>query len=916
MPKPTFSFYSPAEDRTLLAYGIKRWVRATGPEDLKDTQAMLVGAIPFDTDQPAALFEPESWEFVPGRVEATTDGTNPPAVEDVPFTQKHWDSFGARVAETVEHLSQPENSLRKVVLARLAAWTPEQGSFDAQAVHDRLADLNPHAYSYYLDEVPAEFATTEEDGVDKHAEKTALVGASPELVLRATPTADGCEFRTWPLAGSLPQSQAQNMTAEEIDAALFTEKNLVEHSFVTSDIAEVLGSFDSEFDLPERPAIVRTPRVLHLGTCISGTAHNTTMADVLFALHPTPAVSGYPQKEARAFLSDISVFARGLFSGVVGWIDTRPDSQEGCEWAMTLRGGLISPSRAIAFAGAGIVEDSVPMEELLETRAKLSTFAAALDCSEPPSPQFYPEEFIKKYTDEGLWIGQTFQDFFRDSFAAHADREALVARSATGTQSRLTYAELEKYAARISRLFADANLVPGDRVILHFPNTAEYAGALAASFMSGLVPIFSLIRHTEDNLAAFVESSGAKAILTVPRFLFTNIEKKMEAVTAAAPTAQVIFIPSPEDDSEPLESSRLYPNRDPHGLGLIQLSGGTTGTPKLIPRTHDDYLYSVRASAEICGLSPQDRLLLTLPAAHNFSMSSPGILGIFHAGGCVILNADPTPSSVANLVATERATVLPLVPPMLMSLLSTNEKTPIAEKLESLRFIQVGGAKLVETAARRVRSELGVQLQQVFGMAEGLVCYTRPEDTEDITTTTQGRPISAADEVQVRDDEGNLLPVNTPGNLWVRGPYTFRGYLNLAPAAQPFDSEGFYCSGDIVRQLPSGHLIVEGRAKDHINRGGEKVSAEELENHLLALPQVRDAVAIGAPDEVLGERIVVFLLTDHVYSLADTRAFLSSRGVPDFQMPDEVRIIDHLPSTAVGKVSRKELRTILADLKD
>ncbi|MDO4909405.1 MAG: chorismate-binding protein [Corynebacterium sp.] len=376
--RPSFSFYSPAEDRTLVAHGVRQWFAR--PESGR----FLVGAIPFDKSQPAALFEPEEWEFIPGRVDLA-DSSNPEAIEDDTFTQAQWDSFESRVTEAVNYLRDNSNPLQKIVLARLASWTPAEGTFDPAVVHDQLAARNPHAYSYYFGQVPGLFNINSLFSTPSAEPSTpaALVGASPELVLRATPTEEEITFTTMPLAGSLPQSQAEHMSEAEIKNSLFTEKNLDEHQFVISDIAAILQSIGAQFTLPETPSIVATPRVLHLGTRISGTAPGISMGDFLYKLHPTPAVSGYPQAEAAEFLARSKVFDRGLFSGLVGWIDNRQDSTEGCEFAMTLRGGLVSPSRAVAFAGAGIVADSNPHEELLETRAKLATFAAALGCQEP-----------------------------------------------------------------------------------------------------------------------------------------------------------------------------------------------------------------------------------------------------------------------------------------------------------------------------------------------------------------------------------------------------------------------------------------------------------------------------------------------------------------------------------------------------
>ena len=294
-------------------------------------------------------------------------------------------------------------------------------------------------------------------------------------------------------------------------------------------------------------------------------------------------------------------------------------------------------------------------------------------------------------------------------------------------------------------------------------------------------------------------------------------------------------------------------------MAFFQLSGGSTGVPKLIPRTHDDYIYSLRGSAEICGLDAASVYLAALPVAHNFPLSSPGTLGTLYAGGTVVIARNPSPDEVFPLIERERVTITALVPPLaLIWLEAAAARRP---DLSSLKVLQVGGAKFAAEAAARVRPVLGCTLQQVFGMAEGLVNYTRLDDPDDIVVNTQGRPISPDDEVHVVDDDDRPVEPGEVGHLLTRGPYTIRGYYN-APEhnARAFTPDGFYRTGDLVRRDAAGYLTVEGRAKDQINRGGDKVAAEEVENHILAHPAVMDAAVVAMPDAFLGERSCAFVI--------------------------------------------------------
>ncbi|MGH3587193.1 MAG: AMP-binding protein, partial [Pseudonocardia sp.] len=225
--------------------------------------------------------------------------------------------------------------------------------------------------------------------------------------------------------------------------------------------------------------------------------------------------------------------------------------------------------------------------------------------------------------------------------------------------------------------------------------------------------------------------------------------------------------------------------------------------------------------------------------------------------------------------------------------------------------LQVGGARLADELARKVRPVLGATLQQVFGMAEGLLNYTRLDDPEEVVCTTQGRPLCPDDEVRLVDELDEDVPDGEPGSLLTRGPYTPRGYYR-APEhnASGFTPGGWYRSGDICRRTPEGNLVVEGRDKDMINRGGEKISAEEVENLVYQLPAVSQVAAVAMPDTVLGERVCVYVVPrpGRTVTLEEIRAAMVGAGVARFKLPEHLVVVDALASTKVGKIDKKALR--------
>ncbi|SFG94608.1 2,3-dihydroxybenzoate-AMP ligase [Palleronia marisminoris] len=526
-----------------------------------------------------------------------------------------------------------------------------------------------------------------------------------------------------------------------------------------------------------------------------------------------------------------------------------------------------------------------------------------------PLSQSWPDAFSARYRDRGYWRGETFPAMLRDRAAAYPDRIAI-----TDGGLRWSYAELNDRARRFGAGLLALGLRPGDRVLVQMGNIPAFFPAVFGIFAAGMIPVYALPAHRRTEVAHLAETSEAAAIVTQGRI--GGFDHAGLGLSLAV--AHVIVAGDTPEGAIPMETvagdpATLPADPDPQSVAFLQISGGSTGLPKLIPRTHDDYIYSLRESAAICGLDRESVFMATLPVAHNFTMSSPGTFGALYAGARVVLCPSPRPDVAFPLIRREGVTITGLVPPLALLWLDAAERE--APGLSSLRIVQVGGAKFLPESARRVEPLLGCRLQQVFGMAEGLVNYTRLDDPDVVVTGTQGRPISQDDEILILDDAGNLVPDGMPGNLLTRGPYTIRAY-HAAPSAnaRSFTEDGFYRTGDIVIRRPSGHLVVQGRANDQINRSGEKISAEDVEDLLLGHPDVFDAVVVSIPDSRLGERACAFIRPKGAPPRpADIRRYMRGREVAAFKIPDEIRFVHEFATTAVGKISRRQLRDMLRD---
>lgn len=525
----------------------------------------------------------------------------------------------------------------------------------------------------------------------------------------------------------------------------------------------------------------------------------------------------------------------------------------------------------------------------------------------------WPTELAELYRARGYWAGHPLTHAVEEQARHAPDQIAVICGS-----RQISYAALDAAASALAARLQAAGLGHGDTALVQLPNIAEFYMAFLGLLKAGVVPLNALFSHSTAEMTAYAQQIAPRVLIASRTHPAFRDDAFADRLLADNPRMLVLHHEGTETD-ETLESWLKTPAPAAFAatptpadeVAFFQLSGGSTGTPKLIPRTHNDYDYSIRASVDICGLTAATRFLCALPAPHNFLLSSPGALGVFHAGGTVVLAANPEPALCFDLIARHRVTIAALVPAAVQMWLDAASRD--APDLSSLTLLQVGGASFAEATALKVPQVLGCKLQQVFGMAEGLVNYTRLDDPPARVFTTQGRPISPDDEVRVITPEGDPVADGEPGLLATRGPYTFRGYYRSPDHnARSFDADGFYITGDVVIRDSDGYLRVVGRAKDQINRGGEKIAAEEVEHLLLRHPAVGSAALVAVPDPRLGERSCAVVIARQPLRAVELRRHLMSCGIADYKLPDIIRFVDSLPLTPVGKTDKRRLRDMLA----
>lgn len=534
----------------------------------------------------------------------------------------------------------------------------------------------------------------------------------------------------------------------------------------------------------------------------------------------------------------------------------------------------------------------------------------------------FPEDFAKQYRDAGYWQDQTLSNLLGGRFERFASRTALISEEG----KKFSYTQLGHLSTRLALHFHQLGLQRYDRVIHQFPNNPVGVLTFLATLKAGAIPIMTLLPHREAEIVHFCKLSEASAYAIASKVRDFDFQDLAVSIQQGCPSLRLVLVSggSPRygcqsiDDllRDPIEErldAGILPNPSPDFPAVLQLSGGTTGIPKLIPRSHNDYACNFLTSAEINGFDENTITLVAIPQAHNFALS--GLLSVLSTGGCEVLSASTATDHLMALIQQHKVTHLFAVPTMILGLLNHPDRHQY--DLSSLRMILTGGSRLNPEVAVRLRPELGCEVQQVLGMAEGPIYWTRLDDTEEVKLYTQGRPQSPGDEFRIIDPATNEdVEPGEVGELWCRGPHTIRGYYRAQQYnATAFSPDGFYKSGDLVRLHPTGNIVVEGRRKDCINRGGEKISAEEIENHILAHQSVSNCGVVAMPDPIFGEKICAFvvLFPESAMTLDSLCRFLTNeRKIARYKLPERLEIVEHLPLTNVGKVNKKYLREDIA----
>ncbi len=529
----------------------------------------------------------------------------------------------------------------------------------------------------------------------------------------------------------------------------------------------------------------------------------------------------------------------------------------------------------------------------------------------------YPADRARRYRESGEWSDLPISARLHESALRHGDRPALI--TAEGV---LTYRELDERADRIAAGLRSLGLRRLDPVLFQSTNRTAIALAWYGCLKAGLVPVATLAQHRMHEIGHISRKVGAAAHL-VEAGLGFDLVAFARQVAEGHPTLRTVLTVGAAEGTHRIEDlgAGIDPARarafvesveaetDPQDVAVFQLSGGTTGVPKVIPRIHAEYWNNALLYAQALGWDADTRLAHLIPVIHNAGISCA--LHAAHSVGATLILANPDHVAAFALMAEHGVTDVLIGHGHYQALRSAE----FDAVLPTVRCTMLSGAKVPPDVFRRVDDGETRWAGQMFGMSEGMFLASRAGDPEALRTTTVGTPIAPSDEVRILEPGTETeVPDGAVGELCCRGPYTIPGYFD-APEhnAVAFTSDGFYRTGDLAAvHVVDGrrHVSIEGRIKDLINRGGEKVNAEEVEVLLMRHPDVAIASVVAMPDARLGEKACAFLVSasGQTLTMPEVQRHLDGLGVAKFKWPERLVWVPELPKTNVGKIDKKRLR--------
>jgi len=532
----------------------------------------------------------------------------------------------------------------------------------------------------------------------------------------------------------------------------------------------------------------------------------------------------------------------------------------------------------------------------------------------------WPEEFVKEYTEKGYWLGLTVGQTFDKIAAQYPDREILVSEGA-----RFTYSELDLKVKRLALGLLELGIQKEDRIVLLLPNSPELVFMYLALAKIGAIGVWALPQHRQTEIGYLLAETDAVGIAVPDEFRNFDYLEMVNELRVKSSSLRYVLVAGqkiPEDaySLDKLLENPIEKNHPEHYLDRFEpdanevlcllLTGGTTALPKIVPRTHNSMLLASLCGAELRGHdSPEAVYLLNNHISHGAGMQRmTGSLVQF--GAKVVLSKRPMPEVMLKAIDREKVTHTGMVPTQAMDLINH----PDFDKydLSSLKSIDLPGARATKELLKEMKTKIPhSDIHIAFGSNEGMMFSSRPGDTFEMACEGAIRPICFGDEFKITDSKGNEVPEGVVGEIIARGPNVIRGYYKSPGLNQKaFDAEGFWHPGDLFVKNKDGTFMAMGRNDDMIIRGGENISAKEIEETLSAHHSILDFAVVAMPDIRLGQKACAYakLHPGEKFTFEEMKVFLENKDIAKFKWPERLEIVDDFPLTPIGKISKKDLR--------
>lgn len=530
----------------------------------------------------------------------------------------------------------------------------------------------------------------------------------------------------------------------------------------------------------------------------------------------------------------------------------------------------------------------------------------------------YKSEDVEHYRKKGWWLGLTLGDIFDKATDLYPGKEALV-----DAERRYTFRQLRDRVDRMAVAFIQQGIRKGDRVMIQLPNRAEFICVYYAFQKIGAIPLVLVPRHNYHEISHLCKLIEARAWVLPWTYGKIKYEELIDDVKRDNPQLDKIFIDGPDAPKEMICLEEMlsdidmgqYPSDylsgfrpDPQDVCTIIPTGGTTGFPKAVPRVHECYINNAEYLARAYELNSLDTMLIMTPVGHNLAMVI-GVVGCIFSCARTVLLDSAEPGDFCAVVEREKVTATALVPVLVSRILEYKDAGQY--DLNTLRMVYAGGSHSPAELVKTLKSKLGCQYVNGFGMSEGPLTQTRLDDPDRVIENTIGRPCNPYEDFRILSEYGESLPAGKEGELAARGPGIFTGYLKAdAENEKAFDRDGYFRTGDMARINPDGTVTITGRIKDIIIRGGENISAVEVEESVVTYPKIEQASAVGMPDKEMGERVCVYVKTTDgsPVELKDLVAFLKGNKVSVLRIPERIEHVEAFPLTKAEKIDKKILR--------